>query len=414
MEVDNNSTTAAEQSPNVEKKKSRRGFKSRQKAAEKFRTHKNETKGAEFIKNRINSMRSAMGFIPDELFGPMVTSLQVIKPVQEVEISTHKLPEVAAKTVETLVNACKVPTTNINRDIETVQLAASLQLEAKLCSAQRNTPFATSDSALDIRVERTCNNLQQSILPVAAYLDQIGRVEVDGQTFVPREGKSENGELLSFSFKNLVDPSLYNKDQYGFIQGVLVTADGNPFQSAGQLYPMNKVGMHGGNVHLEVFNQTLAVQNHLLTLGPNGEVILNPDLGVRVFPPPDIGRFIELGPRSDLPTFDQVVERYHEFMSRVQKKVTSDKLPMMALDKGAGSEAQLCIVGPFDGNRYRDVWCARNVNGHSMFISAMFELNTLEDQACGHQDVCFVRTTVDSGNGVANLVRSLTMRVNST
>lgn len=77
-------------------------------------------------------MRSAFGFIPDELFGPMTASLQVVKPVQEVEISTHKLPEVAAKTVETLVNACKVPTTNILQDIETVQLASSLQLEAKL------------------------------------------------------------------------------------------------------------------------------------------------------------------------------------------------------------------------------------------------------------------------------------------
>jgi hypothetical protein len=402
MEGQELATTTMSSPQPGKKKKNRRGAGSRAKAAEKYREHKNETIGIPYIQDRIAKFKLANGYTTEDLFGQMSVSIPVTAPPQPVTISTHKLPEVARATVETLVSACKVPSQDVEHDVETVQLAASLQLGAKIRYAQQNTPFQTISPAEDTLAESVVRNISQSILPIAVFIDQIGKFELDGQTFVPVEDVAHDGRLYSFSYSNLRNCDLVDRTSYRYLSDQAFTIDGQPFVLR-DVIDTGRVGVHGGRVYMRVHDEAAARAADIID--DQGRV--NPNLVI--LPPPDVVEFFELRFGHALPTPEQIFARYVEFLSRVQKKVSFDKLPNLQLERGVGCESQLSYSGAWVGS-YRDVYAARKVSPDSLFMGAAFELNIVE-QPLTDELACAIRGTVNSHNAIPRLMQCLSQRV---
>lgn len=311
-EVDANASPPQGSTPKTTPKKTnRRGRGSREKAAEKFRKHKNETVGAAMIADRINKFHLEHGIDQSELFGEMVSSIPVVKPEQPVSVSTHKLAEVAEKTVHTLVNACKVPSQDVAFDVTTVQLAASLQLDAKVFLARQKSSAPIVDGEREVRVERVVRNLSTGILPIAVFLDQVGLAECDSQKFYPVTNEANgDGVIYSFSHSDFHEPDLFHHDIYPVLLGGWRTAD-NELVDVNNCIDLHARGFRGGEMFLRLTDAAAAVEAGVVT--PEGQLAVP----VNALPPvlPPWGEYLELVFRNNMPPLDDIFARYLEFIS---------------------------------------------------------------------------------------------------
>lgn len=399
------STSTSEPVVKEEKKgKNRRGRGSRNKASERFRDHKNEAVAVDYMSERVGKFRLAYGYTPDQLFGPLVNNISTVRPVQKVIVSTHKLGEVARFTVETLIRACKVPSHDVEFDIVTVQLAASLQLFSKLYYARANTPFAIVDFNLERLAERVYKNIDQSILPIAAMIDQIGAFEFDNQMFIPVDEVSDHDlRYYSFSFPVLCNElgDVVEREKYPFLQRGLV-------DHAGRVIPGQYVKIadirddHGFEYYVLITDREAALQSGALR--PDGQFdiaqVIHGAAGISV-----VHGLI----RNGIPEPDEIFRRYLEFLTRCQKKVAYEKLPRLNLVRGRGTASQLVANGQEECEQLT-VWCSRVVSNSELYMSGAFELGRVY-QDLYSESVCAVRASVDVRQARVRLMQCLSQRV---
>lgn len=386
------------------KNKNRRGRGSRNKSSEKFRTHKNDRVATEYVTERIGKFRLDYGFTPEQLFGSMVLNVPTVRPTQKIAVSTHRLGDVARLTVETLIRACKVPTTNIEQDIECVQLAASLQLFSKLFYARANTPFAITDFDQERLAERVSRNIDQSILPIATMIDQIGYFEFDNQIFIPVDEPSDADlRYYSFSYHVLSNElgDVVEREKYPFLQRGLVNHAGQ--RVAGDYIEIPEIRTPEGlKYYIAILDREAALQSGALL--PNGQLnivaVLNGAPGVSV------ERCLQ---RNGIPDPDIIFRSYLEFLTRVQKKVAFEKLPRLNLSRGRGTASQLVANGAECGE-HLDVWSSRMVSNSELFMSGAFELGRVV-QDLFSESVCAVRASVDVRQAITRLMQCLSQRV---
>lgn len=395
LKVDGSQASTSTSAP---AKYKRRGKGSRNKASEKFRGDKNESQGKPVISDRISTLNLQYGVTPEDLFGALCLDLALVKPVHQIVITTHKLAHVCRLTVETLLDACKVPTVNRQRDIETVQLVASLQLFAKMYYAKSNTPYSDPIPYRQVLAERVYRHCDQCILPIATFIDQIGAVDVNGQKFIPDDLRHANGNHYTFNYVHLSSRAVYQRENYPFLRDLPTNArTGDLFHHLGDCERVLDngrpvLGPHGGEMFVWVHDPNLFDPAH-----------------VQPFYPVEVAEYVELVMGVALPTPDDIFPRYFEFLTRCQKKVAFEKFPLLNLKRGVGTAAQLVGVGRWV-NEFRDVYCSRDVPASAMFISAAFELG-LYEQTLTDPDCALIRSNVDSRNAIERMMRCLTQRV---
>nr|BCP45655.1 hypothetical protein [Osugoroshi virus] len=384
--------------PKPSGKPNRRGSGSRKKAAEKYRTHKNETVGKKFIDDRISKFILENACDVEELFGQLSISVPTTVPSQPIPITTHLIEEVAEQTVRTLVASCKVPTPDIEADIETVKSAASLQVFAKVRISQQNTPFQTISPDEDTLAEQVVRNASTAILPIASYIDQIGQVEVDGQTFIPVEEPTQ-GVFKSYNYVKLRDNIVEGADTVIDIP----TGNALPIQD---LIRLDQMGARGGELALYVISREDAIARNII----DANNVINPQvLANELIPPPEVAHIVEVrAGRRVLPPVD-IFRRYAEFLSRVQKKLAYEKLPSLQLERAKGTSAQLVYAGEWHGDA-RHVASFRRVDGPSLFMGAAFELNVKHGPHTNER-IAAISGTVYSRNSIPRLMQTLSQRV---
>lgn len=384
--------------PSAPRTGNRRGKGSKNKASEKFRDSKNSSKGNAYVSNRNTTLNLQYGITHDALFGPLCLDLALVKPVHQIIITTHLLAQVCQLTVETLLDACKVPTQNRQRDVETVQLAASLQLFGKMYYARANTPYSDAMAGRQVLAERVSRHLDQCILPIAVFLDQIGCCEFNGQKFIPNEERHQDGNFYTFNYVHLRNVAVFHRDYFPFLRDQPVDArTGFVFNHLAQCIPVlhgrrPAVGPNGGNMYIWVHDAEAFDPEEVLP-----------------FYPRDIAEYIELVPGTQLPAPDDIFPRYFEFLARCQKKVAFEKFPALNMKRGIGTVAQLVGVGRWLADS-RDVYSGREVPASAMFMAAAFELG-LYEQPLTDPDCAVIRSSVDCRNAISRMMQCLSQRV---
>jgi hypothetical protein len=130
-----------------------------------------------------------------------------VHPQLEIPVLTETIGDLCDIVARVLHEACKVSPSqettedkSIDHDAQTLKWVSALQIESKLYYARSGTKFVPDlEPEVANRALRTNTLLSDALVPLAVYLDQIGRFEVQDQVFVP----SYNGN--DFSYGRLTD-----------------------------------------------------------------------------------------------------------------------------------------------------------------------------------------------------------------
>lgn len=379
----------------------RRGRGSKDKQAERFRSKKNQGFDEE-LQLKLQKFKISLGYTPEQLFGKRNLTA-VVRPQLEFPIYTDTIGELCDDVAMVLHEACKVPPSSevpedkvIDYDAETLKWVSALQIESKLYYARSGTNFIPElEPEVANRALRTNTLLSDALVPLAVYLDQIGRFDVQDQLFVPafcgcdfsygRLADRRNNSRLHFS--TLQDPPQVGvrtnfRDQYGKVMYAHIP---------------------------DVANAQHAIQEGI-AIEVDGEIRLSEEF---LMAPHQFQYFgiVEFVPGPDPPappSFEQIVARFAGLRGRVLKKVNNAFLGVN-LSVGTGSEAQLVFRRRIARSSVFQVWSPRAVRSDALEMGAVLELGA--ECPLGREDIATVSTTIDTSGALRNLANVLTVKM---
>ena len=379
--------------PPVKGRPRRRGQGSKQKRAEAFRQNKNKQFESE-LNAKIESIKINLGYSAQEIFGDRTIS-SIIHPPKEVKINTDTVGDLCDLLAEILHGACKIPPPQasaidetIAYDSETLMWVTALQIEAKMQRARSNSSFPPSlDVEVEMRVQRTELLLSKALAPLAIYIEQIGRFDVDGQMFIP--GYSG----IDFSYHRLFDST---NPCTSYIRGLTS-------EQSGVMLP--RYGPDGRRLFLRplVDNEVLVDRRIMLADGNvNPAFIEHPDqfqwFGVVEVVP---------GAAPQMPlTFEVIVSRYVDLQSRINKKLSNVLVDIDFRAKGNESQIVYCD----DGDGLVNAWSPRKIRADAFEMGAILKLG-YRHQSFGHPDMCASVCTIDRAGGLHSLAGIITKKI---
>ncbi|XP_051155303.1 uncharacterized protein LOC127277901 isoform X2 [Leptopilina boulardi] len=288
------------------------------------------------------------------LFGN--TKISTFKPHVKIPVSTVYLIDICKTLIAELRDHCKVAMEVT--DLSTLIIVTVLQIEAKVRIATKSSAYNTFDGELDYRVERTKDSLPVSLFPLSFYIDQIGKVDIQGQTIVP--------ELIDLKYENI---SKY-AERAGLTilpSNVISLPEGN--------------SLTGANQWVRILNKSGAIEKGIIEPKDSGfsltkEFIENPNnfnwIGILFIEPP----------RNVVSDFKELNNRYFNFIDRINEKLLN-AFAEVDYHEAKGTAAQLVTSKflNFDQNitMYK-VWSTRFVDDHSLEVGGLLRFGfDLED-----------------------------------
>lgn len=306
-----------------------RGAKTR--AAEKFRTKKNE----DTYNQRMESNRAFRDSFSSSVDGveTALKSLSVgasfFKPPSEVVISQSGIQPLTEATINFMADM-KVPTQEgqVDRENDEVVLnrVTHLQMYAKCALARRRGPFERDPASNDL-VNVVVSQLSVGLKSTAAYLENVGVCEVAGQQIFPALPANPAAQ----------------KPPPGWVETKIRTDEGTLFVNVAGLDPPPNIHSFQDLINL----------------------------------PQDRRQFFQAG----LINVSETVVAYTRILARIAKKLPGAVVPI-DLESGSGTCAQL--VGskelPAGYSTERQAWCRREIPQMSLVLGAGFEfgLNSMD------------------------------------
>lgn len=245
-------------------------------------------------------------------------------------------------------------------------------------------------------VMRTDTLFADALTPMAVYIDQIGKFEVSGQTFVPRC----RGHKLVYS--DLTDVN--NPVRSGF----MCFLDGDEIPP--DFVDLQRTGANGGRMFGSVAGHNLAaaVNAGIITQVGDGfsftQGFLEDPNSYQYF---GLIEFRELRPSVPVPPIHEIAERYAGLRGRVDKKL-KDAFVQLNLERGLGYESLIVYSREIRDGVY-DTWSPRDIKPDSMILGSVLKLG----RNCPFGDInnAHVMSVTETGGAMQTLANILTKRL---
>lgn len=377
----------------------RRGAGSHQQKLDKFRTAQNANWDLKQQK-KIQEYKVSLGLRSEDLFGQR-NMTKTVQPPLEVPVSTALVGELCSKVSEVLHSACKLapapkalPNQAADYDATTLKWVVSLQLDAKLYNARKNSQYSVSASQ-SVYIDRVSTLFAENLSPIAYYLDCIGKFTIGEQDFIPRV----TGEF-DFLYSRLMDTDNGARRELGLLDDVPEGA-----------HKTSLLGPSGFPMYV-ILNPEYADEyiNRGITIGDQ----VNPDFLVNPQNFNWIGllQFREVRGFAQRLAIDDIAERFSELRGRINKKLTGVFVGL-ELDKGSGKASQLVyteVVSQFELRGTVEAWSPRHIGDDDLVTGALLGLGHARRNPLADRGVLTVMATIDTAAALQNMAEVLTRK----